>query len=355
VLCVPRGIIGREKQITGVSRSLRRELNMSNMIPFLLLIAAAVFLAWLTNRARRIHHRPGKWSAVSAAAVLTVIAWSLCALTLAGMIKQHNRTAPVPTVKIAATPEQVRHGEALAAGFCGSCHSQFGPMVGGKDLGKDLAVPVGSFVATNLTPAGALRQWSDGEIFRAIRNGVDAHGNWLTIMSYTNAGQLSDADTYCLIAYIRSLPAAGQPTVDPPDHFNLLGLAMLGAGVLPTGNPIFTGVITAPPKSATARYGEYILSYEDCRACHGATLSGGVPGQMAPLGPNLAFVKTWKVEQFITAMRTGVDPNGHVISEAMPWRTVGKMDDEELTAIYDYLVRSRDSLLSATKTNKGSQ
>jgi mono/diheme cytochrome c family protein len=322
---------------------------MSNILLLLLLIAVAVFLAWLTNRARRIHNRLGKLSAVSAAAVLMLIAWSLSLLTVAGLIKQHGRTAPVPTVKIAATPEQVRRGEAIAASFCGGCHSRYGPMIGGMDVGKDLAAPVGSFVAANLTPAGALQHWSDGEIFRAIRNAVDARGNWLTIMSYTNAGKLSDADTYSLIAYIRSLPAAGQPTVEPPDHLSLLGLVMLGAGMLPPGNPILTGAISAPPKSPTTRYGEYILSYQDCRACHGATLSGGVPGQMAPLGPSLAFVKNWKVEQFITTMRTGVDPNGHVISEVMPWRPLGKMDDEELTAVYEYLTRPQSSLLSATK------
>ena len=63
-------------------------------------------------------------------------------------------------------------------------------------------MPVGSFVSANLTPAGRLRGWSDGEIFRAIRNSVDADGRWLMLMSYTNAGKLSDDDILAVIAYI---------------------------------------------------------------------------------------------------------------------------------------------------------
>jgi mono/diheme cytochrome c family protein len=322
---------------------------MFNITLLLLLVAAAVLLARAAFRARRIHNPLGKWSAMSAAAALTIVSFFLAVLAIAGMIKQHRRTAPVPTLNITATREQIERGHAVANVFCGACHSKYGTMIGGSDLGKDLSAPLGSFIAANLTPAGALSHWSDGEIFRAIRNGVDAHGTWLTIMSVTNAGNLSDADTNAVIAYIRSLPAYGQPTADPPDHFSFLGLVMLGAGLFPTGNPIFTGIITAPPKAPTARYGEYILSYQDCRACHGSDLSGGVPGQLGPIGPNLSFVKTWKPEQFINTLRTGVDPYGHAIGEMMPWRSIGKMDDEELTAIYEYLTQLRGPITTASK------
>jgi hypothetical protein len=162
-------------------------------------------------------------------------------------------------------------------------------MVGGMDVGNELPLRVGSFVTTNLTGAGPLPRWSDGQIFRAIRNAIDPDGNWLVIMSYTNAGRLSDADTKALIAYIRSLPIIGAETADPPDHFNPLGLVLLSAGVLPSGHPTYTGTIGAPPMGPTVRYGEYILSYQDCRECHGPDLKGGVPGQIGPIGPN----STW--------------------------------------------------------------
>jgi len=147
-------------------------------------------------------------------------------------------------------------------------------------------------------------------------------------------------DIEALIAYLRSRPAIGAQTPNPPDRFNLLGLMMLGAGLLPSGSPVFTGAVKAPGKSPTAEYGEYILSYQDCRACHGASLTGGVPGQIAPVGPSLQLVKSWKVEQFIATFRTGKDPTGRQLSEVMPWRTIGQMDDDELTAIYEYLTHS---------------
>ena len=184
---------------------------------------------------------------------------------------------------------------------------------------------------------GPLKYWTDGEIFRAIRNGVDANGRWLTIMSYTNASRLSDEDTKAVIAYIRSVPAAGTQTPDPPDRFSLLGTAMLGAGMLPSGKPIVTSSVTAPPKGATVEFGEYILAYQDCSECHGAQLNGGLPGQLSPLGPDLSVVKYWELEEFIATMRTGVDPNGHKLSGQMPWRPIGRMDDVELRAIYEYL------------------
>jgi mono/diheme cytochrome c family protein len=112
---------------------------------------------------------------------------------------------------------------------------------------------------------------------------------------------------------------------------------MLGAGMLPEGKPVSASVIAAPPKGPSMQYGEYIMSYQDCRECHGHDLTGGVPGQLGPLGPDLNLVKQWKLSDFVDTMRTGVDPNGHQMSEQMPWRPLGRMDDEELTAVYEYL------------------
>jgi mono/diheme cytochrome c family protein len=262
---------------------------------------------------------------------------------LVGLIKLHARSAPALDLKVAGTPEQIVRGRAISDGFCSGCHSKTATLAGGLDVAEDLPVPIGSFVASNLTPAGQLSHWSDGDIFRAIRNGVDKDGHWLIIMSYTNAGKLSDDDIRAVIAYIRSLPPAGEPTGNPPDHLNLLGIAMLGAGMLPEGKPVSTGIVKAPPVSPTWQYGEYILSYQDCRACHGDKLTGGVPGQLGPLGPDLNLVKGWKFEEFVATMRTGIDPSGHELSKQMPWQPVGRMSGEELSTVYQYLTHLPDS------------
>lgn len=118
---------------------------------------------------------------------------------------------------------------------------------------------------------------------------------------------------------------------------------MLGGGMLPKGKQVSNAVITAPQSAPTMQYGEYILSYQDCRACHGARLTGGVPGQLGPVGPDLKIVKGWKLDEFIASMRTGVDPNGHELSKEMPWRPIGRMSDEELSAVYQYLTHLPNS------------
>src|ERR1700722_2243073 len=254
-------------------------------------IVIAALLAWFGVRAWRSQNRLLKWAGAGSAFFLTVVASVTIVLTSAGMLKLSARTAATPNLKVAGTANQIQRGQAIANGFCGACHSRTGTLTGGLDIGKDLSVPVGSFVSSNLTAAGQPAHWSDGGRCRGTRNGADGKGQWLIMMSYTNAGQLSDGVIQSIIAYIRSLPAAGQATPEPPDQLSPLGLIMLGAGMLPTGKPVLNGAIKAPPKSASPQYGEYILSYQDCRECHGSKLTGGVQGQLAPVGPGLSLVK----------------------------------------------------------------
>jgi cytochrome c553 len=313
---------------------------MPNGIWLTALIVVSALLIRAIIRARRIERQGLRIATIAGLAILSLSAVSASVMALAGIIKANSRTAPIPNVHIIGNREQIERGAQIADSFCGACHTQSGPLTGGMDVGKHLTVPVGSFVSSNLTPAGVLSHWTDGEIFRAIRNGIDNQGNWLTIMTYTNVNHLSDEDIEALIAYLRSREPAGVATANPPDHFNLLGLMMLGAGLLPSGSPVFTGTIEAPPQSPTAEYGSYILSFQDCRACHGEKLTGGTPGQIAPVGPSLQVVKTWKPDEFIATLRTGKDPTGRPLSDVMPWRTVGRMSDQDLTAVYEFLAHS---------------
>ena len=316
---------------------------MFELFALAMLIIIATLLAWSGLRLWRAKNSFMKWGGASLAALLSTAVTLLSLILIVGLFKLHARTAPAPVTKVAGTPEQIQRGKAISDGFCSACHSKTGTLTGGLDIGEHFPVSIGSLVSSNLTPAGQLSRWSDGDIFRAIRNSVDPDGRWLIIMSYTNAGNLSDEDIRAVIAYIRSLPAIGKPTDNRPDHLNLLGIAMLGAGMLPKGKPVSIGPITAPPASSTSLYGEYILSYQDCRGCHGAKLTGGVPGQLGPLGPDLNLVKGWKLEEFVATMRTGVDPNGHELSKEMPWRPIGRMSDEELSAVYEYLTHLPNS------------
>jgi mono/diheme cytochrome c family protein len=114
-----------------------------------------------------------------------------------------------------------------------------------------------------------------------------------------------------------------------------LTVVLIGAGVVEYEPKPVMEPVTAPPQVATAEYGRYMVSFSDCRDCHGQDLQGGKPP--APVGPSLQVVKGWTQEQFVKTIRTGVDPSGHQLKETMPWKTYARMDDVELAAIYLYL------------------
>ncbi|MCC6187967.1 MAG: c-type cytochrome [Anaerolineales bacterium] len=311
-----------------------------NIVGWLVIVLVSAGLAFLTWRAWRAKSAAVKWGGLVIGGLLTLAGGLLSVVTLIGLFKAYSpRNSPVRDLQVAGTPEQIARGQHLANTFCASCHSLTGelPLSGGFDLANDIPIPLGSFVAANLTPAGPLKDWSDGEIFRTLRNGIGADGRSLVIMSTFRGRNLSDEDTEALIAYLRSQPAVENDTPNPPDRLSMLGIVMLSVGMLPEGKPPSEAVITAPPKGATAEYGEYILSYQDCRDCHGEDLRGGVEGQLPPIGPSLEVVKDWTQEEFITTLRTGVNPTGHPLGDIMPWRNVGRMDDEELAAAYLYL------------------
>ena len=312
-----------------------------NSVILIVIFAVVVALCWLAFRARRATNTVVKWGGTIGSGLFAVVLTLISVLMLVGMVKAYSpRSAPIPAVKIAGTPEQIARGQHLANSFCASCHSTTNelPLTGGLDLGKDFQMPLGTFVSANLTPAGPLKDWSDGEIFRAIRNGIDRDGNVLFAMSGARGRHLSDADIEAVIAYLRSQPAVVNDTPMPLDQYSPLALILVGAGVIPEGEPPITQAIAMPAKSATAEFGAYILSYQDCVLCHGTDLTGGEPGQLAPVGPSLAVVKGWTQEQFIATLRTGVDPSGHALNnQLMPWQNIGRMDDDELAATYAYL------------------
>ncbi len=310
---------------------------MQNSIGLVLLSGSCLLLIWLLIIVGRRRKGAARWITVGVLGPLLAVVSLLSGAVVAGLVKRSWRGRNLPVPAIAVDAGLAPRGKAISDSFCADCHSRAGALTGGKDFAAEIPIPIGSFIPSNLTPAGALSRWSDGEIFRAIRNSVDASGRWLTIMSYTSANRLSDSDINAVIAYLRSLPAEGATTPDPPDRLNILGLAMLGAGLLPGGKPILTGTVAAPPPGATAEYGGYLVSYLDCRGCHGSDLTGGVPGQMTPLGPDLSVMKHWSLHEFVTTMRTGVDPNGTRLSRQMPWRSIGHLADDELTAMYRYV------------------
>jgi mono/diheme cytochrome c family protein len=314
---------------------------LANIFVWLVVVAVTVGLGWLTWRAGRSRRAWARWGGRLGFGLLTLVAALIAVVGGRGLLVMYSAPAytPATELQVAGTPEQIARGEHLATSLCAGCHSTTGtlPLGGGANVGKDSPVPIGDIISYNLTPGGPLKDWTDGEIMRVLRQGVDRDGKRLFAMATLPVRNFSDDDIAAVIAYLRSQPALP----DPPkqgDYPNFLLALFVGANLVPQAPPPVTGVITAPPKAATADYGRYVLSYNDCSTCHGADYTGGTPGGLTPVGPSLRVVLGWTQAEFITTLRTGVDPSGHALDASkMPWKVFGQMDDDELGGIYAYL------------------
>ena len=125
---------------------------------------------------------------------------------------------------IAAPPvsDRVAYGAYLAGplGHCVECHTPMGPdhrrqfatLLGAG--GTQFNGPSGLSVAKNITsdPEQGLGKWTDAEIERAIRTGIDKDGHPLKPpMGYGYYSRISADDMAALIAWLRSLPPRKMP------------------------------------------------------------------------------------------------------------------------------------------------
>jgi mono/diheme cytochrome c family protein len=306
-------------------------------LSFVVVIALFLLLAWLTRRLWRVRNPGLRWLGVIVFGLLTVVVGLFTVVALTGTARMNlPQSNPVPEVAVAGTPEQIARGERLA-NVCAGCHSITGtpPLDGG---GENFGGPFGTIQPPNLTPHH-LSDWSDGEIVRAIREGVGRDGRTLVVMPSVYYHGMSDDDVQSIVAYLRS-----QPPVDrdvPETNLNVLGSALIGAGMFPTSvQPPIGEPVGAPPLSDAVRHGEYLVRISGCQDCHGPTLEGGDPGGFTPVGPNLRqIVPNWTAEQFVNTIRTGIDPAGHELDpDQMPWDEYSAaFTDEELNTIYEYI------------------
>lgn len=302
-----------------------------------ILVVLLIVFGALTMRALRARRLWVKIIGGVPAGLLTLAVGAVATMSLIGFArintKQNNPVREVTVVSNAAT---LAHGEKFARA-CAGCHSQNGqlPLAGNPKFFGD--APFGTFGAPNLTQA-QLKDWSDGEIIRAIREGVGRDGRSLLIMPSSSLHHLSDDDVHAIVAYLRSQPA-DTPAI-PTNSLNVLGAMMFGAlNNVQSVQPPIEGVVTAPPAGPTAEYGIYLTKSIGCADCHGENLTGGVSPDTGEHTPNLVNVsKAWSESQFIQTMRTGVTPEGHTMSEGMPWKDYEKFSDDDLRALY-YAIR----------------
>lgn len=238
-----------------------------------------------------------------------------------------------------ATLERGRH-LATAVSKCVECHD--------ADLGGKVffdAGPLGTVIASNLTAGrgGVLQRYSDGQLERAIRHGVNEEGRALAIMPSADFAAMSDADVQAVIAYLRTVPPVDREL--PKTTVRTLGRALYVFGKLPLFPVEMMDHSKRPvtvPAGVTKEYGEYLATIGGCKGCHGPDVAGtteghgpGEPGaaNLTPAG----YFGSWTEAQFFSAMRTGIRPDGKAIRAPMPWALTGQMTDDELRAVFMYL------------------
>lgn len=166
-------------------------------------------------------------------------ALTACATSPAGTLTPREPATeeppPEPAAVVSGDPAQVEHGRYLVTLLgCGSCHTD-GALIGapradrrlaGSSIGIAYSNPLenkypGVVYPANLTPdrETGLGGWSEEEIVRMVRTGLDRHGRQqLPVMPWPAYSHMSDDDAAAIAAYLMSLEPvvhAVPPAVQP--------------------------------------------------------------------------------------------------------------------------------------------
>jgi mono/diheme cytochrome c family protein len=300
--------------------------------------------------------------------LLGLIAFILILLLVVVNIR-YTRTfeAPYPQIVASSDSAIIARGRYLAYGpaHCSYCHaptSEIERIEAGQEValsgGFNFYLPIGTIYAPNITPdvetgIGKLR---DDEIARSLRYGVRHDGR--ALIDFMPFYDMSNDDMVAIISFLR----AQEPVRNPrPEHeWNLLGKAVMSFAIEPMGDG---EVPEAPAADSSALYGQYLATnVANCRGCHtnrdmmtgafiGEELAGSGRFEVIDMAtgkiidgkhivtpnitpdPETGRMRGWKKSDFITRMRAG----RVIAGSPMPWGPFSRMNDMELTALWNYL------------------
>ena len=251
---------------------------------------------------------------------------------------------------IAETP--LERGEYLVRGIagCGNCHTPLGPE--GPVMGQELAgrlverIPAFTAIAPNITPASRIKDWSDAELGRAIREGIRPDGTIIgPPMPFGMYRGLSDSDVDAMVAFLRTIPAVeGDP-----------GASEYNIPLPPAYGPPIESVADIPP-GVTVEYGGYLAGpVAHCMECH---TTFGPQGPMfdthlgrggfefhGPWGVSVAVNITshedglagYSDAEIADMIVKGQRPDGSPMLPPMPYGYLAGMSEDDLAAIILYL------------------
>jgi hypothetical protein len=282
------------------------------------------------------------------------------------------KVGPPRDVSVEITPERIARGEYLANNVTGCmfCHSKLNwdyyggglPEPGTKGSGGWHVVEsmglMGGFdlYFSNITPA-AIGNWTDGELIRAITEGVNRDGQPLfLIMPYDIYRIMDKEDVYSIVAYIRTL----EPVSKPLPRKKIKRLLKYIERTFPRPwEPQ-----SRPDPSNTIAYGKYLATIGECIKCHtpmtksgkpikGMHLAGGneykLPDGSIVRSSNITpdpetGIGSWERDDFIEVFKEYTSPKALPKAArgqgttVMPWSFLAQMKEGDLEAIYDYLM-----------------
>lgn len=289
------------------------------------------------------------------------------------------RQRPPADIRVDITPELLARGTYLAENvlLCNDCHSERDwtlysgppkpPFGAGRPcmtrqtetIGIRVSEGQGNFPGIlcirNITPdpESGIGNWTDGELIRAMREGVDHQGLGLfPIMPYFIYRSISDQDAAAIVAYMRSLKPVRAERPDRDIDFPMSMLIELFPEPL-------DGPVAHPDETDSVAYGEYLATIARCGFCHtprqnrgkdgipGREFAGGVPfalgSKVTPsknLTPHATGIGTWTKDAFIARFKQFGDPRPVASVEEntlMDWSAYAGMTEADLGAIYDFL------------------
>jgi len=134
-----------------------------------------------------------------------------------------------------------------------------------------------------------------------------------------------------------------------------LPVALLAGLAIAAGYAVSQG---SERESEQVARGKYLVQLGGCTDCHtpgyffgrpdmarflgGSDLGLEVPGLGIFVPPNLTpdndtGLGTWTKDEIVTAIRTGVRPDGRILAPIMPWRGYASLTDSDAAAIAEYL------------------
>lgn len=283
------------------------------------------------------------------------------------------RPIPIPDIRLPTDEASIERGRYLAnhVAVCMDCHSRrdwsyfSGPLVpgtlgqGGERFDASTGLP-GLVISKNITPA-AIASWSDGELHRAITGGLRPDGSALfPLMPYDAYRFMPYEDVLAIMAYLRTLPPIRNEVPARKLDFPL------------------NLIVNSIPRAAEPRpvnradpvdYGRYLATIGGCIWCHTPvderqqsvpelTLAGGHEFPMGGFVVRAANITpdrdtgigTWSREDFIARFRRYQGAAGLIpvrsgdFNSPMSWTRYADMTEEDLSALYAFLMQSRPIL-----------